>query len=157
MCIRDSPWGIVLVADRLAASMLLLTSLLALCALVYALGGSDRQGRHFHVLFQIQLCGLAGAFLTGDLFNLFVFFEILLIASYGLTLHGGGPQRTRAGLHYVVMNLLGSTVFLDVYKRQSSLWPACLPWLTPGASFTMCFSMARRSICPKHRTSHRAG
>jgi len=120
-----APWGIVLVADRLAAWMLLLTSLLALCALVYALGGSDTQGRHFHVLFQMQLFGLAGAFLTGDLFNLFVFFEILLIASYGLALHGGGSARTRAGLHYVVMNLLGSTVFLFaaglIYSALGSL------------------------------------
>jgi multicomponent K+:H+ antiporter subunit D len=120
-----APWGIVLVADRLAAWMLLLTGLLALCALVYALGGTDTQGRHFHVLFQMQLFGLTGAFLTGDLFNLFVFFEILLIASYGLALHGGGPLRTRAGLHYVVMNLLGSSVFLFaaglIYSALGSL------------------------------------
>jgi len=58
------------------------------------------------------LFGLNGAFLTGDLFNLFVFFEVLLIASYGLLLHGGGRERTRAGLHYVVLNLVGSTLFL---------------------------------------------
>jgi len=107
-----APWGIVLVADRLSAWMVLITTLLALWALIYAGNGIDAQGRHFHVLFQMQLFGLAGAFLTGDLFNLFVFFEILLIASYGLALHGGGKARTRAGLHYVVMNLAGSTVFL---------------------------------------------
>ncbi|MBE0474187.1 MAG: monovalent cation/H+ antiporter subunit D [Rhodoferax sp.] len=107
-----APWGIVLVADRLSAWMVLVTTLLALWALIYAGNGIDAQGRHFHVLFQMQLFGLAGAFLTGDLFNLFVFFEILLIASYGLALHGGGKVRTRAGLHYVVMNLAGSTVFL---------------------------------------------
>ena len=107
-----APWGIVLVADRLAAWMVLITTLLALFALIHASDGTDRKGRHFHVLFQMQLFGLAGAFLTGDLFNLFVFFEILLIASYGLMLHGGGAARTRAGLHYVVLNLLGSTVFL---------------------------------------------
>jgi multicomponent K+:H+ antiporter subunit D len=64
------------------------------------------------VLFQMQLFGLAGAFLTGGLFKLFVLFEVLLLASYGLLLHGGGPDRVRAGLHYVVLNLLGSTVFL---------------------------------------------
>jgi len=107
-----APWGIVLVADRLAAGMLLTTTLLALFAVIHAGDGTDRRGRHFHVLFQMQLFGLAGAFLTGDLFNLFVFFEVLLIASYGLLLHGGGAARTRAGLHYVVLNLLGSTVFL---------------------------------------------
>ncbi len=107
-----APWGIVLVADRLAAWLVLVTTLLALFAAIHAGDGTDRQGRHFHVLFQMQLMGIAGAFLTGDLFNLFVFFEILLIASYGLLLHGGGAARTRAGLHYVVLNLIGSTLFL---------------------------------------------
>ncbi len=107
-----APFGIVLVADRLAAWMLIITTLLALFALLYAIRGDDRTGRYFHVLFQLQLFGLNGAFLTGDLFNLFVFFEILLLASYGLLLHGGGRQRTRAGLHFVVVNLVGSTLFL---------------------------------------------
>ena len=107
-----APWGIVLVADRLAAWLLLTTSLLALFAVIHAGDGADRLGRHFHVLFQMQLFGIAMAFLTGDLFNLFVAFEILLIASYGLLLHGGGAARVRAGLHYVVLNLIGSTLFL---------------------------------------------
>lgn len=107
-----APFGIVLVADRLAAWMLLITALLALFALLYAIRGSDSNGPHFHVLFQLLLFGLNGAFLTGDLFNLFVFFEILLLASYGLLLHGGGRLRTRAGLHFVVINLAGSTLFL---------------------------------------------
>ncbi|MDT8383756.1 MAG: monovalent cation/H+ antiporter subunit D [Gammaproteobacteria bacterium] len=106
------PFGIVLVADRLAVWMLLITSLLACFALLHALRGDDTRGRHFHVLFQLQLFGLNGAFLTGDLFNLFVFFEVLLLASYGLLLHGGGRLRTRAGLHFVVINLAGSTLFL---------------------------------------------
>ena len=107
-----APYGIVLVADRLAAWMLLATALLAIFALLSSLRGVDREGRHFHVLFQLQLFGLNGAFLTGDLFNLFVFFEILLLASYGLLLHGGGRLRVKAGLHYVVINLVGSTLFL---------------------------------------------
>jgi len=107
-----APFGIVLAADRLAAWMLVTTAVLALFALAYACLGTDREGRHFHVLFQLQLFGLSGAFLTGDLFNLFVFFEVLLIASYGLLLHGGGRLRTRAGLHYVVINLAGSALFL---------------------------------------------
>ena len=107
-----APYGIVLVVDRLAAWMLLTTSLLAAFALLVALRSGDTEGRHFHVLFQLQLFGLNGAFLTGDLFNLFVFFEILLLASYGLLLHGGGRLRVKAGLHYVVINLVGSTLFL---------------------------------------------
>lgn len=106
------PFGIVLVLDRLSALMLTLTAVLALPALFYATRGDDRRGANFHALFQFQLMGLNGAFLTGDLFNLFVFFEVLLIASYGLLLHGSGPGRTRAGLHYVVLNLTGSSLFL---------------------------------------------
>lgn len=107
-----APIGIVLVADPLAVWMLITTALVALGALLHALRGEDAQGPHFHVLFQLQIFGINGAFLTGDLFNLFVFFEVLLLASYGLLLHGGGRLRTRAGLHYVVLNLVGSTLFL---------------------------------------------
>lgn len=107
-----APFGIVLVLDRLAATMLLLTAVLATGVVIASLGRWDRRGRHFHALFQFQLLGVSGAFLTGDLFNLFVFFEVLLIASYGLMLHGGGAPRLKAGFHYVAINLIGSTVFL---------------------------------------------
>lgn len=108
-----APFGIVLVLDRLSALMVLLTGILAVAVVLYAAGtGWDARGRHFHPLFQFQLMGLCGAFLTGDAFNLFVFFEVLLIASYGLMIHGGGPVRLRAGVQYVVMNLAGSTLFL---------------------------------------------
>ncbi len=108
-----APFGIVLVLDRLSALMVLITALLALGALWYAIAtNTDNKGAHFHVLFQLQLFGLNGAFLTGDVFNLFVFFEVLLLASYGLLLHGNGRLRTKAGLHYVVINLIGSTLFL---------------------------------------------
>ncbi|MFT5392401.1 MAG: multicomponent K+:H+ antiporter subunit D [Gammaproteobacteria bacterium] len=107
-----APFGIVLVLDRLSAIMLLTSSVLATFCLFHAMRGEDAQGRFFHPLFQFQLMGLNGAFLTGDLFNLFVFFEVLLISSYGLLLHGGGAARMRAGLHYVVLNLVGSLLFL---------------------------------------------
>ncbi|WP_068111941.1 monovalent cation/H+ antiporter subunit D [Tropicimonas marinistellae] len=108
-----APFGIVLVLDRLSATMLVLTSLLALGVVLYAMGSDwDRRGWHFHALFAFQLMGVNGAFLTGDAFNLFVFFEVLLIASYGLMIHAGGGMRLRAGLQYVVMNLAGSTLFL---------------------------------------------
>jgi len=108
-----APFGIVLVLDRLSAIMVLVTSVLGLVVLVHAVAtGWDARGKHFHAIFQFQLMGLFGAFLTGDVFNLFVFFEILLIASYGLMIHGGGRDRVRAGLQYVVMNLAGSTLFL---------------------------------------------
>ena len=108
-----APFGIVMVLDELSATLVLLTSVLALAALWYAVRQKvDEKGAHFHVLFHIQLFGLNGAFMTGDVFNLFVFFEVLLLASYGLLLHGGGRLKTRAGLHYVALNLVGSTLFL---------------------------------------------
>lgn len=107
-----APFGIVLVLDRLSALMLVLTSVLALASLVFSLARWDRSGPHFHTLFQLILMGLNGAFLTGDIFNLFVFFEVLLAASYGLMLHGSGTVRLRAGLHYIVINLAASFLFL---------------------------------------------
>lgn len=108
-----APFGIVLILDRLAAMMLVLAAVLAISVLVHAIiTGADQRGWHFHPLFHFQLMGLNGAFLTGDLFNLFVFFEVLLIASYGLMLHGQGALRLKAGVAYVVVNIVGSALFL---------------------------------------------
>ena len=106
------PFGIVLVVDRLSALMLVLTGIIGVSALLFAMARWDRAGTSFHALFQIQLMGLYGAFLTADLFNLFVFFEVLLAASYGLVLHGSGRSRVSAGLHYIAINLLASSLFL---------------------------------------------
>ncbi len=109
----QAPFGIVLVLDRLSAMMVLLTASLGLAVVLYATGSRwDERGENFHALFQFQLMGIIGAFLTGDAFNLFVFFEVLLIASYGLMIHAGGTQRFLAGTQYVVFNLLGSALFL---------------------------------------------
>ena len=108
----QAPFGIVLVVDRLSALMLVLTSTVALASTLYASARWHRAGVHFHPLFQFQLMGLAGAFLTADLFNLFVFFEIMLAASYGLLLHGSGRPRVSAGLHYIAVNLAASSLFL---------------------------------------------
>lgn len=106
------PYGIVLAADRLAAMMVLLTSLIGLAAVLYSCARWHQAGAFFHPLFQLQLMGLYGAFLTADLFNLFVFFEITLTASYGLLLHGTGAPRVRAGMHYIALNLMASSLFL---------------------------------------------
>ena len=108
----EVPFGIVLVVDHLSAMMLVLTGIVGVCALLFALARWERAGASFHALFQIQLMGLYGAFLTADLFNLFVFFEVLLAASYGLMLHGSGRARVSAGLHYIAINLLASSLFL---------------------------------------------
>ena len=107
-----APFGIALALDRLSALMLVLTAAVALACVIYARGGDEARSPHFHALFQFQLMGVNGAFLTGDIFNLFVFFEVLLIASYGLLLHGGGAARLRASVHYVTFNLAGSALFL---------------------------------------------
>ncbi|WP_066105597.1 monovalent cation/H+ antiporter subunit D [Salipiger sp. CCB-MM3] len=122
----QAPFGIVLVADRLSTTMVLLTAVLALPVLIYAIGsGWDKRGQHFHALFQFQIMGIMGAFLTGDAFNLFVFFEVLLIASYGLMIHSGGATRTRSGVQYMLYNLLGSTLFLfalgTLYSQAGTL------------------------------------
>ncbi|WFU47121.1 monovalent cation/H+ antiporter subunit D [Sinorhizobium terangae] len=107
-----APFGIVLVLDRLSALMLCLTAGLALAAQVYSMARWHTAGHHFHSLFQLLIAGLNGAFLTGDIFNLFVFFEMMLAASYGLLLHGSGPMRVKAGLHYIAVNLAASSLFL---------------------------------------------
>jgi multicomponent K+:H+ antiporter subunit D len=107
-----APFGIVLVLDWLSALMLVLTSILGLASLIYSTARWDRAGPRFQALFLLQLMGLNGAFLTGDLFNLFVFFEVLLAASFGLLLHGSGKARVKAALHYVSINVAASLVFL---------------------------------------------
>lgn len=135
-----APFGIVLVLDRLAAMMTALTAALALPALLYARAWADGAGRHFHPVFLTQVAGINGAFLAGDLFNLFVFFEILLLASYILLAHGGGLARARAGLTYVILNLAGSALFLValalLYGTLGTLnladMAAILPGVAPG-------------------------
>lgn len=106
------PFGIMLLADRLSAILILTTAVLAFCACLYGAAHDDGSGRFFYPLFMFQVMGINGAFLTGDLFNLFVFFEVLLIASYALLIHGGGKEKTRESVKYITLNLLGSAFFL---------------------------------------------
>ena len=131
-----APFGIVLVADWLSDLMIVLTAIIALAAFVYALARWDRAGPRFQALFLLQITGLNGAFLTGDLFNLFVFFEILLAASYGLLLHGSGAERIKAGLHYVAINVGASLLFLIgvalIYGVTGTLNMADLATIIPG-------------------------
>jgi len=107
-----APFGIVLVADRLSALMVLLVAVLGLASVSFSLARWHRAGPRFHALVQFLLMGVNGAFLTGDLFNLFVFFEVFLAASYGLALYGSGTARVRASLHYITVNLTASLLFL---------------------------------------------
>lgn len=108
----SAPFGIVLVADMLSTLLVTLTSFLGLGAILYGSAGDDEKGSFYHPLVHFLILGVNGAFLTGDLFNLFVFFEVLLIASYALLMHAGDKQNTRAALQYVILNLVGSSVFL---------------------------------------------
>lgn len=108
----SAPFGIALLADRLSSVMLLLCAVLALAALHFTRRRWGRIGVHFHTMFQFLLMGINGAFLTHDLFNLFVFFEVMLAASYGLVLHGYNAERIRASMQYIAINLAAALLFL---------------------------------------------
>lgn len=158
------PFGIILMLDRLSALMLLVTAVLAGFAALYACRGDDERGPNFHAFYQFQLLGINGAFLTGDLFNLFVFFEILLISSYALLLHGHGQRRVRSGMHYVVLNLLGSSLFLigvsmlygllgtlnmvDMAARVSAADPADAPLLAAAGYLLLVVFALKGAILP---------
>ena len=162
----QAPFGIFLVADLMSASMLVLTSVLALATHLYGCAGEDTKGRFFHPLYMFQLMGLNGAFLTADAFNLFVFFEILLIASYSLLIHGGGRERTRAAQHYVLFNLIGSAFFLialavlyrafgtlnipDMAARAAQLPAESLPLAEAGGLLLMVVFGIKSALLPLH-------
>ncbi len=159
-----APFGIVLVIDRLSAMMLALTWTIAMPVLWYATGGWDARGRHFHTLFHFLLMGVSGAFVTGDLFNLFVFFEVLLIASYALLVHGQGRERFKAGVHFVVLNLVASALFLlglaivygvtgtlnmaDLAQRVAQLGPEEATLFKAGAMLLLVVFGLKAAIVP---------
>ncbi len=161
-----SPFAIALAVDRLSALMVSLTVLLAFFVQWAARDGTDEKGQYFHPLLQFQVMGLCGAFMTGDLFNLFVFFEILLIASYALLLFGRGRARLRAGLHYVILNLIGSALFLlgvgviygllgtlnmaDLAHKASLISEADAPLLHAGALLVLLVFGLKAAVVPVH-------
>ncbi len=109
-----APFGITLVADALSLLMLGLTAVVALAAIAFSIRSIDREDQRlaYHPLFHLMVVGVTGSFLTGDLFNLFVWFEVMLMSSYVLVVFYSGPGETRAALYYAVLNLLGSGVML---------------------------------------------
>jgi len=109
-----APFGIVLVADSLSAFMLGLSAIVSLAAVVFSVLYVDDFGQRlsYHPLFHFMVVGVTGSFLTGDIFNLFVWFEVMLMSSYILVVFYSGAEHTRATLQYVVLNLLGSAVML---------------------------------------------
>jgi multicomponent Na+:H+ antiporter subunit D len=110
----QAPLGITLVADRFAAIMLVVSEAMILCVLIFSIGHprTRDEGFIFHPIYLILSTGIALSFLTGDLFNLFVAFEIMLSASYVLITLGGRREQIRPGMTYVVISLLASTLFV---------------------------------------------
>ncbi|MCU0760038.1 MAG: monovalent cation/H+ antiporter subunit D [Steroidobacteraceae bacterium] len=107
-----APFGIALAVDRFSATMLVVAALVAIACQLAAVDDLAARQPAFPALLQFQLAGLNGAFLTADLFNLFVFFEVLLVASYALLVSTVGRDSVRAGVHYVAVNLFASALFL---------------------------------------------
>ncbi|MEO1238608.1 MAG: Na+/H+ antiporter subunit D [Pseudomonadota bacterium] len=109
-----APFGITLVADYLSAVMVVITAIIALAASVYALADitPEKEERGYHALFNVLIAGVVGAFLTGDLFNLYVWFEVMLISSFGLLILGGTKQQVDGGVKYVALNLVSTILFL---------------------------------------------
>ncbi|HEV8033266.1 Na+/H+ antiporter subunit D [Yoonia sp.] len=109
-----APFGITLVADLLSAVMVLITAITGFAVAIYALGDiTERQAKlGYHALFQLLLAGVTGAFMTGDLFNLYVWFEVMLIASFGLLILNGGKEQIDGGVKYVALNLISTILFL---------------------------------------------
>lgn len=159
-----APFGIVFVADRLAVLMVLVTNALGAAGMVYALARWATLGPRFHSLYLLLLMGLSGAFLTGDLFNLYVFFEVLLAASYGLLLHGSGRRRVKSALQYVAVNLAGSMAFLvgvsfvysltgtlnmaDLAVKAAQLNPADLTLLKSGLAVLGVAFLVKSGVWP---------
>jgi len=111
---RPAPIGITLVVDRLAGIMLTVAAIMLLAVLVYAIGqpGAERNHVGFTSLYLIMAAGVSASFIVGDLFTLFVAFEMMLTASYALLTLGGGRAQVRAGMTYVVISLIASTLFI---------------------------------------------
>ncbi len=110
-----APFGITLVADYLSAVMVVITAITALAVSVYALGDINDRKEHlgYHALFNVLIGGVAGSFLTGDLFNLYVWFEVMLISSFGLLVLGGTKEQVDGGVRYVTLNLISTILFLS--------------------------------------------
>ncbi len=109
-----APYGITLAVDLLGAIMLVMGSLMGFCVALYALGDIDapRERYGYHALFHVLLMGVSGAFLTGDIFNLYVWFEVLLMASFTLLALGGERAQLEGAIKYVALNFIASALFL---------------------------------------------
>jgi multicomponent Na+:H+ antiporter subunit D len=109
-----APFGIIIVADMLSSLLVLTTTIIGALVLLYSFQsiGTEREKFYFYPIFQLLLVGVNGAFLTGDIFNLFVFFEVMLMASYVLLVLGGTKVQLRESLKYIIVNVLSSAIFV---------------------------------------------
>lgn len=109
-----APFGITLVADYLGGVMVVITAITAFAVSIYALGDIDARKEYlgYHALFNVLIGGVTGAFITGDLFNLYVWFEVMLISSFGLLILGGSKEQIDGGVKYVTLNLVSTILFL---------------------------------------------
>jgi multicomponent Na+:H+ antiporter subunit D len=123
----ESSIGIVLVVDILSCIMLVVTAFIALCVLVYSFKEIELkiQSRFFYPLFNFLILGVNGAFITGDIFNLYVWFEIMLLSSFILLVIGKQPDQLEGAIKYVLLNLFSSFLFLIgvgiLYAKVGSL------------------------------------
>jgi len=163
-----APFGITLVADLFAVLMVLVAGLLHAAVSVYSLANVDRRRqRHGYFTFlNVMLAGVCGAFLTGDLFNLYVWFEVMLIGSFVLLVLGGGKVQMEAGVKYVALSLLSSALFLAgvgvIYGVAHTLNMAHLserlavaaqsqPWLVTAASLLLLLAFGiKAAVFPLH-------
>lgn len=160
-----APYGIALVADNLSAIMVFITGVVGLAVSVYALHLCEKQSKlGIFPLFQMLLMGVSGAFLAGDIFNLYVWFEIMLIASFVLLAKGGSKIEMIASVKYVVMNLLSSAIFLTgiglLYGKVGTLNMADLalrlsvqednPWILSTAIFFLTAFGIKAALFPMY-------
>lgn len=108
------PYGIVFVADMFAGLLILTASVVGAACIFYSFSsiGEERERMYFYPLLQFLLAGVYGSFLTGDLFNLFVCFEVMLISSYALIVLGGSKRQLRESIKYMLVNILSSALFV---------------------------------------------
>ncbi len=147
MGLYPAPFGITFFADGLTGFMLAAAGLLGVTTFFYAAGTLDDRNRlNFYPLILLQLMGVNGAFLAGDIFNLYVFFEVLLVASFALLALGGQIDQINGGIRYVILNLLASTVFLCtagiIYGTLGTLNLAHMAVRMPDAPRSMQLLMA---------------
>jgi multicomponent Na+:H+ antiporter subunit D len=153
-----APFGITLVADLFSAMMVVLAGLIGLAVAVYSLASIDepRESFGYYPLLHILLMGVCGAFLAGDLFNLYVWFEVMLMASFVLLALGGEADQLRGAIKYVTLNLLASSIFLaavgilygvagtlnmaDLARKMSQVTDSGV-WLTLGMMFLISFGI----------------